>query len=127
MGGKGSGGASKKYTPEVLSALADELDLWCERKSSLWLKDFCREFDLCSRGFEELFSRTEKSRRAYERAKDWQESKLIKGGLFKKFDSGMTRFVLTNCCGYTEKTKIEGELGFLLGSVDGETKDLTKK
>lgn len=127
MGGPNSGRVSKKWTPEILDVLAEELDLWCKRKGSLWLGDFCREFDVPTKDFQEIFSREAKSLRAYERAKDWQESVFVKGGLLKKFDSGMTKFMLSNCCGYAEKTKVEGELGFVLQGLDGMTKDLTKK
>lgn len=124
MGGPGSGRVSEKWTPALLEALADELDAWTERKGSLWLKDFCRSFDIPTRDFEAIFSRTEKSKRAYERAKDWQESLLIKGGLLKKFDSSFTKFVLSNAIGWSERKRIEGELGFLLQEVDGKTKSL---
>lgn len=127
MGGEGSGKKAKVWTSYMVDALADELDEWCKRRGSLWLKDFAREFGIKSRDFAEIMRRTEKGEDAYERAKDWQESVLVRGGLLKKLDSSFTRFVLQNTSSWSEKTTVKGELGFILQNQDGSTKDLTEK
>lgn len=118
---------AKKYTDELLEALADELDAWCNRKNSLWLGDFCREFDIPSKQFADIFSRTEKSARAYERARDWQESVLVRGGLLNKFNSSMTKFTLMRTHNWSEKNEVQGPLGWAIDEISDETRDLREK
>jgi hypothetical protein len=55
---------------------------------------------------------------------------LIRGGLLNKFNPSITKLVLANTAGWTDKqeSKVSGDavnpLAFILQSVDGTTKEL---
>jgi hypothetical protein len=122
------GGRPEKYTKQRIEEEAEAFLEWMARPDSIWYKDFALE-----RGYPpEYLSIWAKSNKrfsqVYERAKEWQQSKLVKGGLLNQFNASFTKFVMTNTCGWTDRQQITGDaanpLSLLLQKVDGSTKDL---
>lgn len=122
------GGRPRKYSPQDIEHFADEFLQWMERVSSIWYEDFCLEHDIDPDLLSEWSRENEKFSGVYRRAKVWQKNKLIRGGLLSEFNPSFTKFVMANTCGWTDKQQISGDaanpLSFLLGSIDGKSKDL---
>lgn len=125
-----TGGRPVKYTKEFIENEADLFLEWMQRPESIWYKDFALE-----RGYDpNLLSiwakENDKFSGIYDRSQAWQQSKLIKGGLLNQFNSTITKLVLANTCGWTDKQQatLSGDsvnpLGFVLGQIDGKTKGL---
>jgi hypothetical protein len=126
----GEGGRPKKYTKEFIEKEADAFEEWMNRKESLWYEDFASQ-----RGYDpdQLSIWAKENKRfsgVYKRAQAWQKSLLIRGGLLSKFNASITKLVLANTCGWTDKQQVSGDavnpLTFLLGRIDGESKELVK-
>jgi len=128
-----TGGRPKKYTKDFIELEADAFEEWMKLKSSLWYEDFARE-----RGYDpdqlSLWAKeNEKFSGVYKRSQFWQKSLLIRGGLLNKFNSSITKLVLANTCGWTDKTesKLSGDainpLAFVLQEIDGETKNFVSE
>jgi hypothetical protein len=64
----------------------------------------------------------------YSRAKSWQECRLVNGGLMKKYDCSMTKFVLANHHGWQKKNQISGDtanpLALIMERIAASAKDL---
>lgn len=129
--GSETGGRPVKYTPEFIDAEADAFFEWMKHKTSLWYEDFALE-----RGYDpDLLSmwakENERFSGVYKRAKAWQKSLLVRGGLMNRFNAGIVKLVLFNASGWTDKqeTKVSGDatnpLACVLNLIDGKTKDLT--
>jgi len=125
-----TGGRPIKYTKEFIEKEADAFLKWMSKPDSIWYKDFALE-----RGYDpDLLSIwAEENQRfsgVYKRSQAWQQSKLIKGGLLNDYNSSITKLVLANTCGWTDKqaSVLSGDaqnpLGFVLGQIDGKTKGL---
>lgn len=125
-----TGGRPVKYTSEFIEAEADAFLAWIKLDKSLWYEDFALE-----RGFDpDLLSiwakENEKFSGVYKRAKAWQKSLLVKGGLLNNLNANIVKLVLFNTVGWTDRqeTKISGDpsnpLAFVLNSIDGSTKEL---
>jgi len=122
------GGRPEKYTQERIEEEADAFLEWMGQPESIWYKDFALE-----RGYHPEYlsiwaKMNKRFSQVYERSKEWQQSKLVKGGLLNQFNAGFTKFVMSNTCGWYEKQQIAGDavnpLEFLLKTVDGSTKEL---
>ena len=98
-----TGGRPKKFTDEFIENEADALILWMKKPDSLWYKDFAIERGYLSDKFADFSRENEKFRRAFELSKEWQESKLVKGGLTSVYNPGFTKFVMVNTCKWKEK------------------------
>lgn len=124
----GEGGRPRKWTAERIEAEADAFERWMERPESIWYEDFCLERGFLPDEIARWAKVNERFARVYQKSKVWQKGKLINGALLNKFNSGFTKFVMSNTCGWHEKTQVSGDtanpIGFLLSSVDGSTKDL---
>lgn len=123
-----TGGRPKKYTDAFITQEADAFLEWMQKPDSIWYKDFALE-----RGYSpeclSIWAKThEKFSQVYEISQHWQQSKLIKGGLFSQYNPTITKLVLANTCGWTDRTQVAGDgsnpLAFVLNQVDGSTKDL---
>ena len=130
---QGEGGRPKKYTPEFIEKEAEAFEEWMKRPNSIWYEDFASE-----RGYDPNLlslwaSENERFSGVYTRAQFWQKSLLIRGGLLNKFNSSITKLVLANTIGWTDRveSKVSGDavnpLTLLLESIDGKTKDLVKE
>jgi hypothetical protein len=126
--GSEKGGRPIKYTPAFIEAEADAFEVWMQRKDSIWYKDFALERGYLPDQLSEWAKTNEKFSRVYRKAQEWQQSKLVKGGLLNQFNAGFTKFVMGNTCGWSDKQQIGGDaanpLAFLLQKVDGQSKDL---
>lgn len=122
------GGRPIKYTVEFIEAEADAFEAWMQREDSLWYKDFALERGYLPDQLSEWAKTNEKFSRAYRKSQEWQQSKLLKGGLLNQFNAGFTKFVMGNTCGWSDKQQIGGDaanpLSFILQRVDGSSKDL---
>jgi hypothetical protein len=122
------GGRPIKYTVEFIEAEADAFEAWMQREDSLWYKDFALERGYLPDQLSEWAKINEKFSRTYRKSQEWQQSKLVKGGLLNQFNAGFTKFVMGNTCGWSDKQQIGGDatnpLSFLLQRVDGSSKDL---
>jgi hypothetical protein len=126
----GEGGRPKKYTKEFIEGEADAFEKWMKLKNSLWYEDFASE-----RGYDpNLLSLWAKENQrfsgVYSKAQAWQKSLLIRGGLLNKFNASITKLVLANTVGWTDRveSKVSGDahnpLAFILQNVNGTTKEL---
>jgi hypothetical protein len=107
---------------------ADAFEAWMQRGDSLWYKDFALERGYLPDQLSEWSKKNEKFARVYKKSQEWQQSKLLKGGLLNKFNAGFCKFVMGNTCGWYEKQQISGDsanpLQFLLERIDGTSKEL---
>jgi hypothetical protein len=107
---------------------ADAFEAWMQREDSLWYKDFALERGYLPDQLSEWAKKNEKFARVYKKSQEWQQSKLLKGGLLNKFNAGFCKFVMGNTCGWYDKQQISGDsanpLQFLLERVDGTSKEL---
>jgi len=124
----GEGGRPKKYTDEFIEKEAEAFEEWMTRKNSLWYEDFAMERGYLPQRFSEFAEDNQRFAEVYKKAKEWQKSLLLRGGLLNKFNAGFTKFVMGNTCGWYEKTQVSGDaanpLEFLLKNVDGGSKQL---
>ena len=126
----GEGGRPLKYDDAFIENEAIEFEKWIEKPNSPWFEDFANQ-----RGYSpEYLSRwakdNERFNQAYKRAQALQKSILVRGGLTNKFNPSFTKFVMSNTCGWSDRTesKISGNaqspLAFILQNVDGTSKEL---
>jgi hypothetical protein len=127
---QGEGGRPRRYSIEDVERFADELIVWMKDESHFWFKDFCLERDIDPDFMAEWAKENPRFNEAYKLAKGLQESRIFKGSMMEKFNSGMSKFALMNCHGWADRSesKICGDsvnpLAFILQNVDGITKDL---
>src|SRR5271154_77221 len=128
-----TGGRPTKYTQEFIEEEADAFLAWMNKPGSIYFKRFAVDRGYHPNRLAEFAEQNEKFSCAYERAKAWQEMRLVEGGLLNEFSGSFTKFVMGNVCGWTDRveTKVSGDavnpLTFLLQQVDGETKDLVNE
>jgi hypothetical protein len=128
---KGHGkGAPQKYTDEWIEREAEEFCNWMKLPESIFIKSFAIERGYSPQRLTEFAEKNKVFSEVLARAKDWQESKLVSYGLFNKTNCGMTKFVLANHHGYTERSQVGGDqanpLALILGNIDGGSKELVK-
>ena len=127
-----NGGAPKKYTSEFIEKEAEAFETWMKDSNNLYFKRFAIQRGYHPQRLSEFAQQNEKFSEAFDRAKAWQEAKLVEGGLMGVFNCGFTKFVMSNICGWSDKqeTKVSGDavnpLAFLLQQADGLSKDLVK-
>jgi len=94
----------------------------------LWYKDFAMQRGYNSDELHQWAKTNERFRSVYKKSQDWQQSLLIRGGLLSKFNPNITKLVLANTCGWTDKQQISGDtvnpLDCVLRLVEGSSKDL---
>lgn len=124
------GGRPVEWTDELIEEMADKFKEWMSRKNSLWYEDFALEMGLDPDLLSVWAKQNEKFAGVYKKSKFWQKSLLIRGGLLNKFNANITKLVLFNTCGWSDKqeTKVSGDaanpLAFLINKMDGASKDL---
>lgn len=97
---------------------------------SIYFKKFAIDRGYHPNRLAEFAEQNEKFSGVYEKAKAWQEVRLVEGGLLSEFHAGFTKFVMGNVCGWIDKqeTRVSGNaanpLAFLLQRVDGASRDL---
>jgi hypothetical protein len=107
---------------------AEAFEAWMKKEDSIWYKDFALERGYLPDQLSEWSKKNEKFARVYKKSQEWQQSKLVKGGLLSKYNSGFCKFVMGNTCGWYDKQQISGDsanpLEFLLIGIDGGSKEL---
>ena len=96
------GGREKYWTLERIQEEAIALKKWMKKDDSIFLKDFAVERGYLSQRFSEFNNECQEFAEIYSIAKEWQESKLVKGGLYNKTNPGFTKFILVNHHNYRE-------------------------
>lgn len=124
------GGAPQKYTPAFIEAEADAFIEWMQKPDSVFFKKFAIQRGYHPNRLTEFAAQNEKFSGVYRQAQAWQENRLVEGGLKNEFNSGFCKFVMSNVCGWTDRTetKLSGDstnpLAFLIQHADGKSKDL---
>lgn len=100
---------ARKYEPEDIEKIADELFVWYDGKSEdgkqrVWMKDFCLVKGINQQRLSEFDKQNEYFRYVYSLCKIKQESALFKLGLTVK--SSMPIFALKNVAGWKDRTEI---------------------
>jgi hypothetical protein len=123
-----TGGTPKRFTDEFIEKEADAFEEWMNRPESIWYKDFALERGYDPDQLSIWAKENEKFAGVYKRSQSWQQSKLVKGGLLSVYNSTITKLVLANTCGWSDKQQVSGDaanpLQFLLDKVDGSSKEL---
>lgn len=124
------GGRPVKFTPAFIEKEAEAFEEWMDDSKSLWYEDFANQRGYSPEYLSRWAKENERFNQVYERSQYWQKSLLIRGGLLSKFNASITKLVLANTTGWTDKqeSKISGDainpLSFILQNVDGTTKEL---
>lgn len=122
------GGRPEIYTEDWIRKEAALFREWMQRDDSIYFKSFAIERGYHPNRLQEFADKNPEFSGVLEIAKAWQEQKLVNLGLFNKINCGMTKFVLANHHSWVEKSQISGDaanpLAFLLGKIDGESKEL---
>lgn len=127
---RGEGGRPLKYDDAFIKNEAIEFEKWIEKPNSVWFEDFANQRGYSPEYLSRWAKADERFNQAYERAKALQKSILIRGGLTNRFNPSFTKFVMSNTCGWSDRTesKISGNaqnpLAFIIHSVDGTSKEL---
>src|ERR1700683_3639397 len=85
------GGRKPKYSEEEIQDFAFEFMVWWDDKENVWFKDFCLEQRLDPDLISEWAKKNEIWAEVYKYAKDMQESRLVNGGLKKKYAEGIVK------------------------------------
>jgi DNA-packaging protein gp3 len=129
---KGEGGKPKVHTDAFIEKEADALCEWFRDPNNLYFKSFALERGYCAQRLSEFAEKNEKFAEAYRRAKDWQECRLVQGGLCNIYNPTITKFILINCHGWKERQEVSGSnvdpfIAQILLQCDSKTKDLVNK
>ena len=125
-----TGGRPVKYTPEFIETEAEALEKWMEKSGSIYFKRFAFSRGYSQQRLSEFAEQNVKFSETLARAREWQEIRLVEGGLTNEFNGSFCKFVMGNACGWTDRTetKLSGDavnpLAFVLQNVDGKSKDL---
>jgi len=95
-------GRPKKWTQEAIEAEAEALLEWFQDPARFWLKDFAIEREYPSEYFSRFASESEVFSQALKRAKEIQESRLVRMGFSKKVNPAMAVFALKNVAGWRD-------------------------
>ena len=124
----GEGGRPKKFTKEFIEKEAEAFLEWMQRHESVWYESFAveRGYDP---GYLSLWAKENKRfSQVYALSQGWQKAKLISGGLLNHYNSSITKLVLANTVGWTDKQQVSGDavnpLAFVLNKIDGTSKEL---
>jgi hypothetical protein len=121
-------GRPTKYTQEFIEAEAHALEKWMQKPDSIYFKRFAFDRGYSQQRLSEFAEVNPKFSETMTRAREFQEIRLVEGGLKNEFNSNFCKFVMYNACGWVDKqeTKVSGDasLSFVLKSIDGETKEL---
>lgn len=84
------GGRPEKYTQQRIEQEADAFLEWMNLPESIWYKDFALERGYSAEYLSIWAKSNKRFSQVYKRAKEWQQSKLVKGGLLKQRRSSYT-------------------------------------
>lgn len=125
VGNKGP--APTRYTQEFIEKEAYALVKWMGVSDNVF-KRFALERGYSSDELSNFAKKSEVFALAYKRAKEWQECKLVEGGLFNKFNANFVKFAMSNLCGWSDRQQVSGDtanpLAFIMKHIDGTSKEL---
>lgn len=125
-----NGGRPPVQTDSFIEKEADALIEWIKNPKNLYFKKFALERGYHSQRLSEFAQKNKRFAECLEKAKEWQEIRLVEGGLSNTHNASITKFVLQNCHSWVDKQQstISGDaanpLNFVLGNIDGTTKEL---
>jgi len=102
--GKYRGHLYKSPTSAELEMLADEMYEWFIQRDNYWLKDFGISRMVSAQRITEYAARSDYFARMLEVCKELQESKLVKRGWSKEYNSAMSIFALKNVAAWRDST-----------------------
>lgn len=124
------GGVPKIYTNEFIEKEADALIEWMKDDNNIYLKKFAFQRGYSWRRISEFGKANQKFADTLERAHEWQEFRFGEGGLKEEFNPGFCKFMMSNLCGFSEKSEqthkgsINNPLAVILEHANNKTKDL---
>lgn len=123
-----TGGRPVKYTKEFIEKEADAFIVWMQVPLNFYFKEFATSRGYHPNRLQEFAEQNEKFSGAYKMAQALQEIKVVKGGMMNAYNSSITKFVLANCHGWSDKQQLSGDaanpLGLLLKEINGSSKEL---
>ena len=123
-----NGGAPEIYSTEWISNEAKLFREWLQKPDSLFFTKFATDRGYCIQRLTEFADKSIEFSEVLKYAKDTQHNRLVTCGLKNETNAGLTKFVLANHHGYTERQQISGDaanpIGFLLTKADGESQEL---
>ena len=96
-------GRPRKFDDEFIENEAIALTEWIRRTDALYFKEFAFERGYSPTKLTVFAERNINFREALKDAHEWQEARLVRGGLTKEFDPGFTKFVMARTCGWKEE------------------------
>lgn len=99
-----------KYTKRYIDNAAEELEKFMRQQNNYFLKDFAVMKKISAQRLSEFAKKNEKFKESLEKAKDIQESKLIKMGMQKGANQAFVIFLLKNVAGYRDRTEVEQKI-----------------
>src|SRR5260221_5138371 len=103
-----TGGRPPFWTDEKIEKEAEALLLWLDEKPNFLFLEFCYERGLRKEWPSRFAKKNQKFEQAYSKARLKQETVVIKNGLFKMFDSSLTRWFLSCNYKWKEETDTSG-------------------
>ncbi len=95
------------HDEEYCQLLAERLNEWMQEPHNFWLGDFAAEHGLHRNSLAEIAKKSEVFAKAYNKAKQLQENKLVKMGLVGKWNPYFVGKVLNNVAGWRDKQDVE--------------------
>lgn len=121
-------GQPQLYTDEWIGNEAKAFREWLQRPDALFFTTFATDRGYCIQRLTEFADRSVEFSEVLKYAKDIQHNRLVNCGLKNETNSGITKFVLANHHGYTERQQLSGDannpLNWILQKGDGQSKDL---
>ena len=127
---KREGGVPAIYTDAFIENETEALLEWLKDEGNVYFKRFALERGYNPQRLSEFAQQNKRFSEALEKARAWQELRLVEGGLHGGYNATITKFVLTNCHSWVDRMQqtLSGDsvnpLSFLLQSCDGKSKEL---
>ena len=125
-------GRSVKWTQEKIEEVAEYFLEFIEDSSCLYYKEFAywlrvnHNLFFNKAYFTDFSNRSERFKEIHEYAQILQEARIVKGGLIKKLDSQMSKFMLCAVHGYSDKQIISHEGNEVVNVIHYGKKDPKK-
>ena len=111
----------RRYTEEFVQELGDKLLVWMSVEENYWLGEFAVDNKMGRSRVQEIASRNPGFNLIYERAKQMQENKLVKGGMSGKLNTTMVIFSLKNVANWRDQRDVKHS-----GSINHSLKNLVE-
>ncbi len=126
--GCSTSGQPQLYTDEWIQNEAKLFREWLQKPDALFFTTFATDRGYCIQRLTEFADRSVEFSEVLRYAKDTQHNRLVTSGLKNEINSQITKFVLANHHGYSDRQQVSGDsknpIGFLLTKADGESQEL---